>query len=174
MSGDFFIVCTRPKKNLAKKFPPKSIFLSRDLQAGSRFLPSPKCCRATDNPSKRATCSRISVQNFAVRISTSFSFCANGNVSFFGDRIDTAQAMTLNENKVAGLEQMRQRYHQNRDMRIRQADLNRARQQESSGGDAPGTVLVGAAVLGGAFLLKKVFGSDDKEQTQPQQTQPNK
>lgn len=95
-------------------------------------------------------------------------------MGFFDDWVDTAQAMTLDENKVANLERMRQRYHQNREMRIRQEALERSKQQNASNssGDGMGKLLVGAAVLGGAFLLKKVFGSDEKEQTQ--QAQPNK
>ena len=93
-------------------------------------------------------------------------------MGFFDDWIDTAQAMTLDENKVANLERIRHRYHQNREMRIRQENLERLKQQNASNSssDGMGTLLVGAAVLGGAFLLKKVFGSDEKEQTQQAQT----
>ena len=49
-------------------------------------------------------------------------------------------------------------------------------QNTNSSGNVAGKVLVGAAAVGGAMLLKHIFGSDDKKENQntvQNQTQPS-
>lgn len=91
-------------------------------------------------------------------------------VGLFNEFEKTPQGALMNDNARAGFEQMR---------RQREFDAmhpgwrNGVKQNNSSSGDIAGKVLIGAAAVGGAMLLKHLFSGDDKKENTGNNIQPS-
>ena len=82
-------------------------------------------------------------------------------VGLFNAVDQTPQGALMNDNARAQFENMR-RQKEFDDMHP--GWRNGIQKNNNSGGDIAGKVLVGAAAVGGAMLLKHIFSSDDKKE----------